>query len=94
MKRGIPFRFQGKWMETQTRTWSKFHNGRKANVGQQLGLKKINKLKKAEMSVSQSSIRVGKLITLTLTLTSTFIFWKEATISYKIFESNSNFHVK
>ena len=94
MKRGIPFRFQGKWMVTQTRTWSKFHNGRKANVGQQLGLKKINKLKKAEMSVSQSAIRVGKLITLTLTLTSTFIFWKEATISYKIFESNSNFHVK
>ena len=63
MKRGIPFRFQGKWMETQTRTWSKFRNGRKANVGQQLGFKKINKLKKAEMSVSQSGIHVGKLIT-------------------------------
>ena len=39
--------FDGKSMETETTTWSEFHNGGKAIVEQILGSEEINKSKRA-----------------------------------------------
>ena len=41
--------FDGKSMETDTKTWSGFHDIRKAIVEQILALEEINKFKRAEL---------------------------------------------
>ena len=53
--------FDGKSMETETRTWSEFPNGGKAIVKQILALKVKKKSKRAGLWESQSGIWVGKL---------------------------------
>ena len=50
-----------KSMETDTATWSEFHNGGKAIVEQMLVSEERNKSKRAGLWESQSGIRVGKL---------------------------------
>ena len=51
----------GKSMETETATWSRFHNGGKAIVEEILASEKGNKSEKAGIWESQSGIRVGTL---------------------------------
>ena len=55
------FELVGKWMETETSTWSEFTNGGKAIVEQILALGERNKSKRAGLLESQSGIWVGKL---------------------------------
>ena len=52
--------FDGKSMETETKTWSEFPNGGKAIVEQILASEEKNKSKRAGLWESQSGIRVGK----------------------------------
>ena len=47
MKLGIPFQVDGKSMETEATTWSKFPSGEKANVEQILVSEYRNKSKRA-----------------------------------------------
>ena len=49
-------------METETTTWSQFHNGGEAILGQIIASEDKNKSKRAGLSEPQSEIRVGKLI--------------------------------
>ena len=53
--------FDGKSIETETRTWSEFLNGGKAIVEQILVSEEINKSKRTGLWESQPEIRVGKL---------------------------------
>ena len=53
--------FEGKSMETETTTWSKFAHVGKVTVEQILGSGEIIKLKRAELRESQSKFRAGKL---------------------------------
>ena len=55
------FELDGKLMETETTTWSKFPNGEKATVEQIIVSEKRNKSKRAGLSESQSDIWGGKL---------------------------------
>ena len=54
------FVFDGKSMETETKTWSEFSNRGKATE-QILASEDRNKSKRAELWESQSGIQVGKL---------------------------------
>ena len=51
--RACCFEFVGKSVETETTTWSEFHNGGKAIVGQILASEEINKSKRAGLGNSQ-----------------------------------------
>ena len=53
--------FDGKSMETETTTWLKFPNKRKASVEQIIGPEEINKSESTGLWESQSEIHVGKL---------------------------------
>ena len=55
--------YDGKSMETETTTWSEFHNGRKAIVQQILASEERRKSKRAGLWESQSGFHVGKLTT-------------------------------
>ena len=57
MKRGIPFEFGRKSMETETTTWSDFFNGGKATVEQIL----VSEEKKSKKAVSDPSRDVNQL---------------------------------
>ena len=54
-------KYDGKSMETETTTWSKFLNQRKVIVEQILVSEERNKFKRAGLWESQSRIQVGKL---------------------------------
>ena len=54
--------FDEKLLESETTTWSEFPNGEKAIVEQILVQEERNKSKRARLWVSQSGIRVEKLI--------------------------------
>ena len=60
MKRNIPFEFEGKSMETETKRSSKFSKGGKASVEQILGSEE-RKTSKKEYLDSQTRILVRKL---------------------------------
>ena len=51
--------FDGKSMETETTTWSEFHNGGKAIVAQTLASEERNNPKRG-LWESQSGIHIGK----------------------------------
>ena len=59
--RASRFEFDGKSMETETKTWSEFLNGDKTILEQILASEERNKSKSAGVWESQSGIRVGKL---------------------------------
>ena len=53
--------FDGKSMETETKTWSEFHNGGKAIEEQILASEERKKFKRTGLWESQSGSQVGKL---------------------------------
>ena len=55
------FEFIGKSMDTETTTWSEFHNGEKAIAEQILASEERKKSKRAGVWESHSGIWVGKL---------------------------------
>ena len=60
MKRGIPFKFEGKSNEAETAIWSEFCKGGKATVEQTIRANERNQSKRARLQESQSRIWVGK----------------------------------
>ena len=61
--RASRFEYDGKSMDTETKTWSEFPNGGKTIVEQMLVPEERKKSKRAGLWESQSGNRVGKLTT-------------------------------